>query len=172
LSVAFGEAIRRRACPDFNFAADASFTFAGWVRTTAINGTIVSQRNGAPGWGAPVIDILLDNRSIGVDLRDDRSEFGTHVRFRGGPVVSDGRWHHFALTRTAGGVATLYVDGRRVNQGATVQSGGTITTDLRALGHEELWGVRQDAHLLGDVDDFRIYQGALTADEIKALATP
>lgn len=160
---------------DFNFAAGAPFTFAGWVRTKDREGTLVSQRSGAPGRGAPVIDILLIGGQIAVDLRDDGNEFGAHVALRRGPPIDDGRWHHFALTRGAGGVATLYVDGRHVDQGVTQQSVGAITTDLRGLGREGLWaqmGRGQNAHLVGDVDDFRIYQGALTEAEVKGLATP
>jgi hypothetical protein len=81
--------------------------------------------------------------------------------------VPAGRWVHVAVTR-AGNVGTLYID--------KVAVGSNTTMDLAPfqLGHTtQNWIGRSaqptDPYFDGLVDDFRIYPGALTADQISAL---
>ena len=86
---------------------------------------------------------------------------------KGSVPVPAGRWVHVAVTR-AGNVGTLYVD--------KVAVGSNSSMDLAPfqLGHTtQNWIGRSsqatDPYLDGLVDDFRIYPGALTADQISAL---
>jgi len=86
---------------------------------------------------------------------------------KGSVPVPAGRWVHVAVTR-GGNVGTLYID--------KVAVGSNTSMDLAPfqLGHTpQNWIGRSsqsaDPYLDGLVDDFRIYPGALTADQISAL---
>ncbi len=90
------------------------------------------------------------------------------------PALTAGAWHHVAVTlkRNAGsGVGTIYVDG----VGAGTNSAMTFTPDMigslvnatnNFIGRSAFSG---DPYLNARVDDFRIYNGALSAVEISAL---
>ena len=82
--------------------------------------------------------------------------------------LATGRWVHVAVT-LSGATATLYVDGSAV---------GTNTAMTRAPfrlgGTDRNWIGRSqypaDPYFNGQVDDLRIYNGAMTAARVAALA--
>jgi hypothetical protein len=165
------------AAPRFQFADQAGFTFAGWVKTTANYGPIVSQRAGSN--ENPVIDIMVgyDGGSdepgrLMALVRDDNHKEG-YARVTGG-AVNDGQWHHFALVRI-GTTITLYLDGAVQGSSTSAAAGGPITTDLHTFGSERFW-IKADSpkaglrYLQGWIDDMRIYGRSLSAAEITALA--
>jgi hypothetical protein len=87
--------------------------------------------------------------------------------FVGGPAIQPGTWHNLGVT-SSGNFITLYLDGFAV---AT----GTFTIDTPA-GTQFLMGripgVLGDVRRLdGLVDEVRVYDTALSASEIQALAT-
>jgi hypothetical protein len=157
--------------PAFNFAANAPFSFAGWIRTRAEAGTILSQRNSTDG-GAD-IEVSLRAGRLTALVREDGGEFGEPAVVAG-PAVRDGVWHHFALTRKAGGIIELFVDGRSQGEKGTPQSRGAITTNLRSLAREQYWlTVRAGpgwAHWDGCADEFCVFDRALTDPEVRRLA--
>ncbi len=82
--------------------------------------------------------------------------------------IPTGVWTHVAVTIT-GSVGTLYVNGNAVATDSTMvfspdQLGPTPNS---YIGHSQYTA---DPYLPGSVDDFRIYHGALTANQIAALA--
>jgi serine/threonine protein kinase len=160
----------------FNFGTDSPFTFAGWFKTTANYGPVVSQR---PKESAPaVLDIAVGfagvsdqpGRLMAMVRDDNHADAHAHVA---GPVVNDGNWHHFALVRL-GNTVTLYVDGAPQGSDTNEAAGGPITTELRVFGSERKW-VAENAFdlekrfLLGWLDEMRIYDRALSNDEISKL---
>jgi hypothetical protein len=163
--------------PHFNFADKAAFTFAGWVNTRAGFGPILTQRSGTS--GNPVIAITVGFDGGGTDpghlmalVRDD-AHAGDLARVTGG-LVNDGQWHHFALVR-AGNAISLYLDGALQGSSSNAGAGGPITTNLRALGTDRVWAKEnfaqpQQRFLQGSLEDVRIYNRALSAPEIGALA--
>ena len=164
--------------PGLNFAANAPFTYAAWIKTTDNFGLIFSQRNSAG--DSPVLDIAVGYNGLDESpgcvmalLREDGAATGKHGNLVGGRI-SDGTWHHAALTRNAGGRIELFLDG--ASQGAGAGPAGAITTDLRTIGCERCW-VLADArgadrqYLSATIDDARIYNRALTAAEIGVLAS-
>ncbi len=158
------------ASPDFNFAARAPFTFAGWIQTRAGQGAIVSQRNRNDG-GADVEIALRAGHPFAL-VRQDGGEWGQPAQVVG-PFVADGAWHHFALTRNAGNRIALFVDGRWRGTAVGAHAGGAITTDLRAVGREQYWLlVRRigHPHWDGALDELAIFNRALSAEEIASLA--
>jgi autotransporter-associated beta strand protein len=74
-------------------------------------------------------------------------------------------WHHVAVT-LSGNTGTLYLDGVQIGQDTitiTPSQLGTLNTTY--IGKSQ-WS---DPYLNGWVDDFRIYNGALSAEQITAL---
>jgi len=82
--------------------------------------------------------------------------------------LSSGVWHHVAVT-LSGNTGVLYLDGTAVNTNSnmTLKPSSLGNTTQNYIGKSQ-WN---DPNLIGNVDDFRIYNRALTATEISALAT-
>lgn len=83
-------------------------------------------------------------------------------------ALSLGTWHHVAVVLGADG-ATLYLDGASVghNQAVTLRP-----ADLAGATHDYIGrsAFAADPYLDGDIDEYRVYDRALSADEVKALA--
>jgi hypothetical protein len=161
------------ASPSFNFATNAPFTLACWVKTRGDSGTIISQRNQRDD-GAD-IDLTLEGGRVAGVVRRNGGLIPVRVATRF--AFNDEQWHHCALTRDAGNTIELFVDGVSQGKASGDAAAGPITTDLRALGSERRWvqerrldfnGVK--AYFSGSIDEFCIFNRALTGDEIKALA--
>ncbi len=107
--------------------------------------------------------------------RDDVIKFviqGTKAAFRTEPVyalsttsVNDGQWHFLTLVFD-GNTGYVYVDGVEENS-----HGADVT-----FSDDDLWSIGQEwdsggpgAHLAGTVDDARIYDGALTTEEVRKV---
>lgn len=152
--------------PDFNFAANAPFTFAGWFKSTAGNGFIVSQRQSER--DAADIDIWLDAGQLCAIVRTD-AYAGATLRIP--RPANDGKWHHFALTRS-GDTVQLYLDGNADSKTAVPGTSGAITTNLRALGSERLWvqiHYAGQAQFKGAIDEVCIFGRELSAADVKEL---
>jgi Ca2+-binding EF-hand superfamily protein len=153
-----------------NFKGGDPFTFAGWVRTTALQGPVMSQRNAKDG-GAN-IDLTLNGGKLSALVREDGRELGQHATITGA-TVNDGEWHHFAFTRKDRTIE-LFIDGVSQGKATGQDAGGPITTDLRALGAELIWARNgiSTPYLRATVDEFCVFKRALGADEIRKLAGP
>ncbi len=84
-----------------------------------------------------------------------------------GPALAAGAWHHVAVT-LSGTTGTLYVDGVAVgtNTSMTLKPSNLGNTTLNYIGRSQF----SDPYLNGRVDDFRIYNQALSGAQIVALA--
>jgi hypothetical protein len=85
-------------------------------------------------------------------------------------IPADAAWHHVAVTVTAAGVATIYVDGASVASATSpnVSPGDFATVTENYLGKSRF----PDPFLDGALDEVRIGCRALTADEIENLSRP
>lgn len=83
-------------------------------------------------------------------------------------AMATGAWMHVAVT-LSGTTGTLYVNGTAVatNTAMTLKPSSLGSTTQNYIGKSQYAG---DAYLNGLVDDFRIYNRALSASEISALA--
>jgi hypothetical protein len=90
--------------------------------------------------------------------------------------VSDGKWHHVAITRGPGGEVTLYLDGAaNARLAKPARARGKLVTNQRALGVE---GSNMDgknmfvdrSRLDGCLDELRIYGEVLPEAELRKLA--
>ncbi|HWW71291.1 MAG TPA: LamG-like jellyroll fold domain-containing protein, partial [Duganella sp.] len=82
--------------------------------------------------------------------------------------LATGRWVHVAVT-LSGSTATLYVNGGQVgtNTAMTRAPFRLDSTESNWLGRSQY---PADPYFNGKVDDFRIYNGAMTAEQVAALA--
>jgi len=78
--------------------------------------------------------------------------------------LSVGKWTHVAVT-LSGNTGTLYVDGVSADSGTIILNPADITQTANYIG-ESQW---PDPLFNGKIDDFRIYNTALTGGQIAAL---
>jgi type II secretory pathway pseudopilin PulG len=159
-----------------NFGDSEPFTIAAWIKTTDEYGLIVSFRNSED--DGSDIDFAVGNEGGDGDhpgkamilVRQDGG--GEWASVISGPSVNDGQWHHVAAVRGSGSTIELFVDGVSQGTSSGSESGGAITTNVRAIGCEVYWDCGGDEYcsLAGTIDDVRIYKRALTAEEIAELA--
>jgi sialidase-1 len=154
---------------DFNFPAGSSFTITGWFQTFDLSGTIFSLRHTTLPTQVEVL--IRDGRLLAI-VGDDNDRGRQGIVWA--PQANDGGWHHFALIRNDQRVE-LYLDG--FSQGASIglDAGGTITTNLRAIGCERLWATTNDtrwgrAGFVGGIDEVYVYNRTLTPVEVQKLA--
>ena len=85
-------------------------------------------------------------------------------------ALTAGSWNHVAIT-LSGSTATLYVNGAvaGTNSAMTLTPSSLGATTLNYIGKSQF---SADAYLNGAVDEFRIYNRALTAAEVLTQATP
>src|SRR5207247_1596417 len=87
--------------PGLNFGVNAPFTVAGWVRTTATDGAIFSQRSSKDESAVLNLTVGFDGNSadpgkLMAMVRQDGAGRSHEARVLGG-LVNDGSWHPFAL---------------------------------------------------------------------------
>lgn len=87
-------------------------------------------------------------------------------RVDSGVVINDGIWHHIVGVYDGGIVKDVYVDGIwRATQGCSGNTGA-------AKAHITIGAILVDYHVAffpGDIDDVRIYNMALTQDQIDSI---
>lgn len=170
------------------------WTIEGWVRTTANSGVLISR------WTTGnvadetkdfnyVLEIgpsgaLLGGFSIegyqvipGVPPAADTLEYWIDEDVNdiyGAQPINDGKWHHVAFTHSlVTDRSTLYVDGE-----VDATSGGlmipanripSVGVGVRSLGYSG--PVVIGNHLSGDIDEARIWNRALTGDELRDVGS-
>src|SRR5438132_780898 len=93
-----------------------------------------------------------------------------HERRRRAPLAVD-KWTHLGLTR-AGSTATLYIDGEPVatNPNMTLSPADLGPTTGNWLGRCQ-FPQRNVSYLNAQLDEFQIFDRALTQDEVRSLTT-
>nr|WP_233566894.1 LamG-like jellyroll fold domain-containing protein [Cohnella endophytica] len=141
------------------------FTIASWVK---VNNTSNWTRIFDFGTGTST-NMFLTPRPGGAGLRFSitTSGSGGEQQISTSTAFPTGVWKHVAVT-LSGTTGTLYVDGVQVatNASMTLKPSSLGNTNLNYLGRSQYSG---DAYLNGGLDDFRIYNRALSATEISAL---
>lgn len=146
-------------------------TLSAWVQTT--------QTGDAKSFYSP--SIIGNEQSGGTnDLRwgyiDDQGRIGMALGNSDGAVsedaINDGEWHHVAMTRDADtGEISVFVDGQ-LSGTAQGQTGLFENSPLHDIGRTNDFNDSkpETAYYEGGLDDVRIYDRALSAEEIAQLA--
>jgi hypothetical protein len=141
-------------------------TVAFWLRTT--------QTGHNTAWHAPGI-LGVESAGNGNDIFWGWLDASGRIGIQAGngsaakstAAVNDGQWHYIALTRNAStGQVRVYVDG--VANGTATSETGTKSTAFRSIGRIEDTG-GTPAYFSGVLDNLRIYNRVLTAQEIASL---
>jgi hypothetical protein len=140
--------------------AEGPFSAIAWVRGGAPGQVIISQQTGA--------DWLMTDPSAGRLMTAlckprGRSEVSPLVS---DVTLTDGQWHHLALVWT-GQDRVLYVDGVEVARDAHATPAGSSGELHIGCGAD----AAPATFWVGLIDDVRVYNVALGADEIATLST-
>lgn len=134
-------------------------TLSAWFKTDSTAYSLIADMEGYLNLGINFVAVPNPGKLFGmVD--------GGHHRFFSDSDVTDNNWHHAAIVWDGAGTATLYLDGVNVSSG----SSGPPTPDMKsrpfAIGTHSALGAYYD----GIIDDVRVYDRALSADEVGQLS--
>ena len=164
-------------------SGDRSVSF--WVSSTNS-----SQSTGIVGWGNSASNgtkwhVRLNNSGVNGTVGAIRTEIQGSFEIDGNPLT-DGNWHHVVSVYSAGGVfgsgqVSHYIDGVLFSDGQTGTGGDTTVVNtstsstISGSTYPVVLGGRHQgvvASFDGMLDEVRIYDYALTADEVQALFVP
>ncbi len=128
-----------------------TFTFSMWIKTDGIPHSYANLIGQQADSGLYYTDrnTLDYYNAAGEESIDEENE----------TTLTTGVWHHIAVVSDAGD-GTFYVDG--VADGTF---SGAVGTDLDRIGSDN-----SEEHFLGKMDDIRVYDSALTSEQIAELA--
>ncbi|MEP6872967.1 MAG: tandem-95 repeat protein [Burkholderiales bacterium] len=170
-----GSAVALSAATTAPLMGTGSLSF--WIKTTQVGGAIgwdspavlASEQSGATNdiqWGT-----LNASGKIGFDLGNQAGVFSA-------TAVNDGTWHQVAVTRDATTkLVSVYVDGVLEATGSPTDAGfdGTLN-ELLTIGSTNNFSnnaaatdLTDNRFLNADLDDLRIYNHVLTADQVAAI---
>lgn len=150
--------------PAGNFDEATSFTFNAWVNTTGTGGSanIIRTENGNGSWGWFVR--FLGNGKIQIWE-------GTYYTYtvESANAYNDGNWHMVTFVRDVINLrGTLYVDGNPVCN-YTMSNGAQTLTPSWENNYHYLGSYGGGEYFGGKMDEVRLYNKALTAEEVAAL---
>ena len=142
------------------------FTIAGWVK---LNAAATWARIFDFGTGTTNYMFLTPLASTNVIRYAIKVNGGTEQQINSTAPLPAGAWHHVAVT-LSGAVGTLYVDGVAVGTNSSMSNKPSAlgATTLNYIGRSQF---SADPYLNSVVDEFRIYDRALSATELKAVYT-
>jgi alkaline phosphatase D len=158
---------------DLEFSTEADFSFSFWTRFTTWTRDplfISNKRWSSGGNVGYALATGADGRfqwnyaeQVG-ERRDYDSEAGR---------VSDGRWHHVAVTFRRGGEAVAYIDGVEVNRQPLPTTGTTISPGLPTNIGQDGSGTYTDGGTVtigdGTLDDLGIWRRAISSEEVQEI---
>ena len=145
-----------------------AFSVFAWVKGGGLDQVVISQAKGEFGIGVNwlMADPITGNLMTEFQCLDEN--WSPHNDLLSSIQITDGQWHHVGLVWDSLGTRILYVDGvdvakNTVRAGILLWLNGGINIGFQAsiLHRPGYWS--------GLIDDVRIYDVALTAEEIEAL---
>jgi len=143
----------------------ADITVCAWIKTSTLPSSskvVISKYDASDkGW-------LIDtpNNSTGTVMFDGRDSTHTYRSSTGATRIDDNKWH-LVVGQRQGTTWAIFVDTAlsaqsNVNNGSSIQNSAPLTIGAQSSGAGSTWWN-------GLIDDVRIYNRALSIDEIKAL---
>jgi hypothetical protein len=142
--------------------AGNNITMSAWIKLNALNdyGGLIAKTEGSSYWEYSMI--LNSNGRIGF-YSGDTTPNGLSSS---GTISDTTSWHHVAFTRL-GSIARFYIDGN-LSGSSTLTGLWPVRFNDVEIGRDGGWGA--SANFKGLIDEVRIYERALSASEIAALA--
>ena len=145
---------------DTNVANNAAFTVAAWFKTSSTASKLKVLTEGYPAQGQgnyiSVNENVTGDVEFGVCAGSGCSTWGGIAT--GNINLNDGNWHQVVGVQYSKSSRSLYVDGvLKATDSTTI---GTVTTT------EFLIGTNLSTYFNGAIDDVRVYNRALSAEEI------
>ncbi len=159
----------------YNDANNPEVTVCAWIRTSDPNHQMIASFDRSEFWrleiNTDIADAPVSDGQIGWHVMtssgDEQVDYGSQTR------IDDGLWHHVCGVFDNGWM-TIYIDG---NPEPSTRGASTFGDEITRFG---FIGVGSEAteyngiqgpfnNFNGDMDDVRIYDKALTQDEIKLL---
>ncbi|MEU9210944.1 sialidase family protein [Streptomyces sp. NPDC048415] len=142
------------------------FTASLWFRYTATSGEQPLLWMGGTGTTQPQVWLRgepASHRITGLITTRNGAAAATSASVRTTGAYNDGQWHNLALRR-GGGRLTLFIDGTTVS---TADVSGSVSRNSPFGVHI---GQRMDsrAYFTGSIDDVRVYERALSDEELSA----
>jgi len=153
-----------------NFERTDPFSIMAWVKTTDTVGNIAGNSHSSSPYTG--YSLVIDGSQLRVHLINDYvAGKRIEVDEAASGTVNDGNWHHVGMTYTGSSSAAgikLFIDGQEIgtttvadNLRATIISPVSLTIGKKPDGNYEY-------PLDGTIDEVKIYNRALNAEEIKA----
>lgn len=146
---------------DFTERLRTSHTIEFWLRTTTLNSIVFS------GWDGQQehhydLELVIDGSGV---MRYYRNVSGEHVGMGSEHPVSDGAWHHVAVSRDMTSAWTrMYVDGAVTDSLFDPSVGMSHGAPSLAIGSRVIPGPRQ---FTGELGEIRLWSRARSAAEIQ-----
>lgn len=150
----------------FNWDKDVNFTISFWMRSSAaLNGNVVivgrdAKESQVHWW------IGMNAKGQPMFMLKDVDHVGLYIGEKGA-ALNDGNWHKVVSVRDgANQKSSLYIDGVKLDEADYFYVKGFSTTAPINIGYME-----RDAgyHYNGDLDEVKLYNRALTQEEITSV---
>ena len=166
----------------FQFGTAQDFSLAFWMRHpfdaaadhTAFGGNsgygvIAANKNYLSGTNRGWVVSLKPDGSLIFNIADGttRKDFTIATR-EGTKAISDGFWHHVAISCDRDGLATFYLDGGNVGTISLVGVGNVDAALSTVVGADATVGVNPYWYG-GSLDEFAIWRRQLTPDDISEI---
>jgi hypothetical protein len=142
-------------------------TFACWFKMSTSSGTwarIFDFSIGTSGNPTTYMLIAKSGTSTNLNIQIAEANVGVGSHTTTGSWI-DNTWHHIVWSISPSGVWTIYIDGVNLNVSIT-RTVPNATYSRKYIGRSAF---STDGWYVGNIDDFRIYNKVLTADEISSL---
>ena len=150
------------------FSTATGLTFACWFRSNATSnfGRIMDFGSPYPAIADNFFIAINDNNVI-VNVRLNNSG-ATYQVFTSGTNYNNNVWRHVVWTISTTGVWNVYIDGvnKILNYAGVYPK--LMTRPSNLIGKSN-WASAGDPYFNGDIDDFRIYNRAITAAEASSI---
>lgn len=148
----------------------SDMTFTGWVRTSRRDRweVLFNKLDASPASTAGYLLALNAQGNLSLQLGSANVAAGqARVTTDSARSLNDGLWHHFAIVVRLGQTVTYYVDGAQSSSFPQISLPATTFGPLR-FGQSSQGSF--PASYSGALDEFRVYNRALTATEVASLA--
>ena len=147
----------------------ADFSITAWIKTSTTSVSFITKNNGDRQLDFHEKLFYVGDAATSEGGKTGAVEWVGHSCdwIRGDTDVADGKWHHVAVTWELKGLGGhIYVDGVEGVHHMGYNGGADIKGNTWQIGFTSGWPGGVDYE--GVIDDIRIYDAALTADEVAA----